>query len=153
MGRRSRGNETRSAAKNASGKMILVDTSIWIELLGARRRPKISEDALLGLVTCGPVVQEVLQGLRPGVESDAFRAAFGAIPVLNDPMPIRLFIAAADIYRLGRRRGITVRASIDCLIAAIAIENRVPVWHRDRDFSAIARYTALELFEGPKRES
>jgi predicted nucleic acid-binding protein len=39
------------------------------------------------------------------------------------------------------------------LIAAIAIENRVPVWHRDRDFNAIARYTALEVFEGPKRES
>jgi predicted nucleic acid-binding protein len=41
---------------------------------------------------------------------------------------------------------VTIRSSIDCLIAAIAIENRVPVWHRDRDFSAIATYTALEIF-------
>lgn len=129
--------------------MILVDTSIWIELLGARRHAKISDDELLRFVTCSPVVQELLQGLKPGVESDAFRAAFGAIPLLNDPLPNRLFIAAADIYRLGRRRGVTLRSSIDCLIAAIAIENRVPVWHRDRDFNAIARYTALEVFQRP----
>jgi predicted nucleic acid-binding protein len=90
------------------------------------------------------VVQEVLQGLRPGPESDAFRESFLAIPVLSDPIPLALFLSAADIYRQGRRRGLTIRSSVDCLIAAIAIENRVPVWHRDRDFTAIARYTALE---------
>jgi len=53
-----------------------------------------------------------------------------------------------------RRRGVTVRSSIDWLNAAIAIENRVPVWHRDRDFEAIARYTAPKYFKGlTKRES
>jgi predicted nucleic acid-binding protein len=133
--------------------VILVDTSIWIELIGARRRARIPEDEVLQFATCGAVLQEVLQGLRPGAESDAFRAAFGAVPLLSDPVPVRLYTAAADIYRLGRRRGITVRSSINCLIAAIAIENRAPVWHRDRDFDAIARFTALELFEGPMRES
>jgi predicted nucleic acid-binding protein len=90
------------------------------------------------------VVQEVLQGLRPGPESDAFREAFLAIPVLSDPVPLALFLSAADIYRQGRRRGLTIRSSVDCLIAAIAIENRVPVWHRDRDYVTIACYTALE---------
>ena len=39
--------------------------------------------------------------------------------------------------------GITVRSSYDCVIAAIAIENKVPVWHRDRDYRSIARYTPL----------
>jgi predicted nucleic acid-binding protein len=38
----------------------------------------------------------------------------------------------------------TIRSSADCLIAAIAIANSIPVWHRDRDFSAIAKFTALE---------
>jgi predicted nucleic acid-binding protein len=127
--------------------MILVDTSIWIELLAGRPRYVIREDDLQRFVTCGPVVQEVLQGLRPGLQSDAFRAAFLAIPVLSDPVPLGLFIAAAEIYRQGRRRGITIRSSADCLIAAIAIEHGIPVWHRDRDFSAIARYTALEAVE------
>jgi predicted nucleic acid-binding protein len=124
--------------------MILVDTSIWIELLAAKPRRAIVEDNLLRFVTCGPVVQEVLQGLRPGLQSDAFRSAFLAIPVLSDPVPLHLFVSAAEIYRQGRRRGITLRSSADCLIAAIAIDHGVPVWHRDRDFTAIARYTELQ---------
>ena len=125
--------------------MILVDTSIWIGLL-AGGRPKVAEDDLVNFATCGPVVQELLQGLKPGPASDAFRPLLLAVPVLSDPIPLNLYLAAADIYRLGRRKGVTIRSSIDCLIAAIAIENRVPVWHRDRDFSAIAAYTALEIF-------
>lgn len=102
---------------------------------------------MLQFVTCGPVIQEVLQGLRPSAQSDAFRTAFLAIPVLSSPLPPRLFLSASDIYQQGRRKGITIRSSVDCLIAAVAIENRVPVWHRDRDFHRIARYTGLELHQ------
>jgi predicted nucleic acid-binding protein len=109
-------------------------------------RPKVAEEDLAKIATCGPVVQELLQGLKPGPASDAFRQLLLAVPVLSDPVPLSLYLAAADIYRLGRRKGVTIRSSIDCLIAAIAIENRVPVWHRDRDFSAIAAYTALDIF-------
>jgi predicted nucleic acid-binding protein len=127
--------------------MILVDTSIWIELLSGNIRGAVSERGLLQFVTCGPVVQKVLQGLRPGAQSDAFRAAFLAIPVLSDPIPLRSFVSAAEIYRQGRRRGITIRSSADCLIAAVAIDNGVPVWHRDRDFSAIAEYTDLQAVQ------
>jgi hypothetical protein len=124
--------------------VILVDTSIWIDLLRRGRRPDVPEDALIRFATCGPVVQEVLQGLKPGLLSEAFRASFAAIPVLSDPIPLRLFESAAEIFRQGRRRGYTVRSSIDCLIAAIAIDNGVQVWHRDRDFDSIAKYTSLE---------
>ena len=131
--------------------MILVDTSIWIDLISGKRRRTIPEEDVLGFVTCGPIVQEVLQGLRLGPRSNAFRAAFLAIPVLSDPIPLRLFITASEIYQQGRRRGITIRSSIDCLIAAVAIDNGVPVWHCDRDFSAIARYTELQLIELPQR--
>ena len=124
--------------------MILVDTSIWIDLLGAKPwRPPKRED-LSKFVTCGPIVQEVLQGLRPGPQSDAFRRALKAMPVLSDPISLDLFVSAADIYAQGRRRGVTIRSSVDCLIAAIAIEYRVPVWHRDRDFDVIAKFTTLE---------
>ena len=125
--------------------MILVDTSIWIDLLTKKPVRPTQEADLLRFVTCGPIVQEVVQGLRPGAESDVFRSSFLAIPVISNPITIALYLSAADIYRQGRRRGITIRSSIDCLIAAIAIENGVPVWHRDRDFDAIARYTGLEV--------
>jgi len=122
--------------------MILVDTSVWIELLAGRLTLHPSD--LPKLAVCGPVVQEVLQGLKPGSTSEAFRQAFFAIPVIGDPISLDVFVSAAEIYRQGRRIGISIRSSVDCLIAAIAIENGVPVWHRDRDFTAIARYTSLE---------
>jgi len=125
--------------------MILVDTSVWIELLRRKPRQPVREEDLLRFATCAPVVQEVLQGLRPGIESSAFREAFLALPVLSDPLPLGVFLSASDIFREGRRRGITIRSSVDCLIAAVAIENCVPVWHRDRDFDAIARYVGLEV--------
>jgi len=123
--------------------MILVDTSIWIDLLAAKPRHAISEEDLFRFTTCGPIVQEVLQGLKRGTPSDVFREAFLALPVLCDPVPVSLFLSAAEIYREGRWRGITIRSSVDCLIAAIAIDHGVTLWHRDRDFSAIARYTRL----------
>ena len=129
--------------------MILADTSVWIELLNGRLAKKIAiEDVMLRIATCAPVVQEVTQGLRPGPQQDAFRLAFLALPCLSDPLPLHTFLAAADIYAQARRKGCTVRASADCLIAAIAIENRVPVWHRDRDFAVIAKYTGLIAIEG-----
>lgn len=126
--------------------MILVDTSIWIELLAGRgQRP--GADDLLNFATCGPVLQEVLQGLRPSSASETFREAFLALPRLSDPLPASLFLEAADLYRDGRRRGYSIRSSIDCLIAAVAISNRVPVWHRDRDFTLLARYTRLAVYQ------
>lgn len=102
---------------------------------------------MLRFVTCGPVIQEVLQGLRPGIDSDAFREAFLAIPVVSDPLSPHLFLSAADIYSQGRRRGLTTRSSIDCLIAAVALDRNLTVWHHDRDFDTIARYTALRTLQ------
>jgi predicted nucleic acid-binding protein len=127
--------------------MILADTSIWINLLAGR--VTIREEDLPNLVVCGPIAQEVLQGLKPGAVSDAFRDRFLALPVISDSTPLALFLSAAEIYRQGRRRGLTIRSSIDCLIAAIAIENSIRVWHHDRDFTAIARYTPLEIHAIP----
>jgi predicted nucleic acid-binding protein len=127
--------------------MILVDTSVWIELLNNGLRKGLPTEVLMHLVTCGPVAQEVLQGLREGPDSQAFREAFLALPVLSDPLPLSVFLEAAEVYRLGRRKGYAIRSSTDCLIAAIAIENRVPVWHLDRDFAAIARYTSLDTVD------
>ncbi|HMD96428.1 MAG TPA: PIN domain-containing protein [Terriglobia bacterium] len=123
--------------------MILVDTSVWIELLNGRLGSKVSQEELLNFATCGPVVQEVLQGLRQDPASEAFREGLLALPILSDPLPRAAFLSAVEIYRLGRAKGYTIRSSTDCLIAAIAIENRVPVWHKDRDCESIARYTSL----------
>ena len=125
--------------------MILVDTSVWIGLLNGPFRRGVSDDDLAGFLICPPIAQEVLQGLRPLPASRAFREAFLALTRVGDPLPFSTFLAAADIYREGRMKGITIRSGTDCLIAAIAIENDVPVWHHDRDFAAIAKYTRLRV--------
>lgn len=129
--------------------MILVDTSVWIELINGDFG--VSEQELLNFFTCGPVVQEVLQGLREGPASEAFRDAFLALPVLSDPLPCASFLSAAEIYRLGRAKGRTIRSATDCLIAAMAIDHRVPVWHKDRDFEAIAAFTSLRTRSFPQQ--
>jgi predicted nucleic acid-binding protein len=123
--------------------VILVDTSVWIELLNGKLGARISEEQLLNFATCGPVAQEVLQGLRNNPAAGAFREMFLSLPCLNDPLPLNTFLSASEIYRLGRIKGHTIRSSTDCLIAAIAIENGVPIWHKDRDYEAIAKFTAL----------
>ena len=92
--------------------MILVDTSVWIELLAGRgNRPSAAR--VEQFVTCGPIVQEILQGLRQGPESELLKEGFIALPKLSDAIPVDLFIDAADIYREGRRRGYTIRSSVD----------------------------------------
>jgi predicted nucleic acid-binding protein len=123
--------------------LIVPDTSIWIDLLSLHPKQLPTQDQLVRFVTCGPIIQEVLQGLRPHPSADSFREAFLALPRISDPLRIRTFLHGAEIYQLGRAKGLTIRSSADCLIAAIAIENRIPVWHKDRDFSTIARFTSL----------
>ncbi len=127
--------------------MILVDTSVWISLLNGSLGKKVSEKDILRFATTGPILQEVLQGISTDHKRIWFKQMFLGLPRLADPVPLGCYLEAAEIYARGSRHGYTIRSSTDCLIAAIAIENHVPVWHSDRDFSLIARYTSLEAFE------
>jgi len=126
--------------------VILVDTSVWISLLNGSLGKKVAENDLLEFATTGPILQEVMQGIRAEHQRIWFKQLFLALPRLADPIPLRCFLEAAEIYARGRRQGHTIRSSTDCLIAAIAIENNVPIWHKDRDFTAIARFTSLRAF-------
>jgi predicted nucleic acid-binding protein len=124
--------------------LILVDTSIWVEVF--KRPAGIDLEAHLDLdeiATCLPVVQEVLQGFR---EESAFRKAREAMlsfPVVESPLREGVFIDAVGLYRSARRSGLTVRSSVDCLIASCALRNDLAVLHRDRDFIALAKVSGL----------
>jgi predicted nucleic acid-binding protein len=121
--------------------MILVDTSVWLsEGRGLRLRDLVEENEA---AVCGPIVQEVLQGVSTRDYPD-IRAALLNCHVLSDPVPLDHFEYAAEIYRLARLNGFTPRSANDCLIAAIAILNHVPLLHADRDFDFIARIADLE---------
>lgn len=125
--------------------VVLVDTSVWIHWLKTRPNKLLTDSQLSRTVVCPPIVQEILQGLRISKESRAFRECFMELPCLCKEVDLSLFVEAADLYAITRAKGHTVRSSVDCLIAAIAIREKVPVMHRDRDYDAISRVSALEV--------
>jgi predicted nucleic acid-binding protein len=125
--------------------LVLLDTSIWIELFGKSPKVEIKKDDLLSLAICPPVIQEILQGVRDDLTHKKLARSILALPCLEPLVGVAVYQEASDIYRSGRRRGFTLRSSVDCLIAAIAIKNQVPIWHKDRDYDVIARFTNLKI--------
>ncbi len=124
--------------------MILVDTSVWIDLLGKNKNFRINSEQLFSIVTCPPILQEIFQGIRNDLAYHTIQDSLLALSRVSDPVPLDVYLFAADIYRSGRKKGFTIRSSFDCLIAAIAIREKLPVWHLDRDFNLIAKYTDLK---------
>jgi len=124
--------------------VILVDSSIWIATFRTQR-PLDLEDVLDfdEIVTCLPVVQEVLQGFRDEGAFRRAREAMLALPIVESPLTEDVFSHAVDLYRGARRGGLTVRSSVDCLIAACAIRNNLEVLHLDRDYRALAQVSSL----------
>jgi predicted nucleic acid-binding protein len=65
------------------------------------------------------------------------------LPMVESPLSAGVFREAVDLYREARRRGLTVRSSIDCLIAACALRHDLEVLHSDRDFAALSQVSRL----------
>lgn len=130
---------------------MLVDTSAWVEYLRGTDsatniavRDRVRESARL--VTCDPVMTEVLAGGRSEehvVELRGPLARAELVPTLPTDWD-----DAARIYRAGRRQGVMIRRLVDCLIAAIALRSGEPVLHNDVDFDAIARVVPLVVSRG-----
>jgi predicted nucleic acid-binding protein len=124
--------------------LILVDTSVWIEVF--RRDRPFDLEAVASLddvVTCLPVVQEVLQGFAAEGAFRTAREAMLALPCVESPLPESIVLEAVALYRSARRGGLTVRSSVDCLVAACALRHDLEVLHHDRDYAALARVSAL----------
>jgi predicted nucleic acid-binding protein len=66
-----------------------------------------------------------------------------SLPIVDSPMGVDLFESAVALYRTARRAGVTVRSSIDCLIAASALRHDLEILHRDRDYPMLARVSPL----------
>lgn len=124
--------------------MLLLDTSAWIEVF---RKPAGLDLAEVGgldlVVTCPPVIQEVLQGFRDERAYRIAATAMAALPIVESPLPLARYTEAADLFRAARRLGLTVRSSADCLIAACALRHNLTVLHRDRDFAVLAKVCGL----------
>ena len=124
--------------------MVLVDTSVWIEFFRRVRPLDLERQVdLEDVVTCPPIIQEILQGFGDANAWATARSALLALPRVEDPMGLEVFLEAAELFREARSRGATVRSSVDCLIAACALRHDLELLHRDRDFAALARISRL----------
>jgi predicted nucleic acid-binding protein len=126
--------------------VVLVDTSVWIEVFRRPARVRLEDVVDFDeVVTCLPVVQEVLQGFSDERAFMLARDAMHALPIVESPLSSGVFDHAIDLYRRARRSGITVRSGVECLIAACALRHGLPVLHHDRDFDALARVSPLVI--------
>ena len=128
--------------------MILVDSTVWIAYFNGHITPETDYlDEILGeqLILVGDLILcEVLQGFRKDEDFEIAQLAMGKfnqVSMLNS----QLAIQSADNYRALRKRGITVRKTIDCLIATYCIENGHRLLHADRDFEAFEIYLELQV--------
>ena len=124
--------------------MYLVDTSVWINLFRQRDTPAtcnfqrlLEQKAPYGIT--GVILQEILQGASSQTDFDQLydylitQRYYPPMDALNS------YAKAAGLYRQCRQQGITIRSSVDCLIAQIAIEHQLILLHDDRDFVQLAK--------------
>ncbi|MES0488905.1 MAG: PIN domain-containing protein [Leptospirales bacterium] len=125
--------------------MYLIDSSVWIEFFSKKSTFNLETTASPHeIFIIQPIYQEVLQGIK---DEKAFRAVSRSLLSANfveNPLTFDVTEEAISIYRIARKSGITIRSSVDCLIAACAIRNNLIVLHKDRDFTNIATFTALK---------
>ena len=127
--------------------MIVVDSSVWIDYFnGAKTRETELLDGILGLepVMMGDLIlAEVLQGFR--TDRDVHRARVVLDTLEFKPMLGRdIALASAAYYRALRAEGVTVRKTIDILIATFCIENNHTLLHSDRNFDPIKEHLGLK---------
>ena len=120
---------------------VLIDTSAWVEFLNGTRSPHA--DAVEALLrsddepcTCGIVVAEVFQGLRKDATRAAIERSFRDMSFV-EPEGIGTYLRAAEVYRKLRERGVTIRSTIDCVLAVMAEQAACALLARDRDIDAL----------------
>ncbi|MBI3319340.1 MAG: PIN domain nuclease, partial [Candidatus Omnitrophica bacterium] len=118
--------------------MILVDTSVWIQFFNEAHDAKafhlrdlIGRGADLALSDF--ILTEILQGIFEETRFESTRTYLLDFPIFR-ARDLNTYIHAAQLYRRCLRAGVTVRKTIDSLIAAVAIEHGLELFHNDRDF-------------------
>lgn len=131
--------------------MILVDTSVLIDLFKGNDnevvrsfREIIHHQVPFGISSV--IYQEVLQGVRTKKEFDFLNEYLSTQQFFNPKDQLASYAGAAEIYYKCRKNGITIRSTIDCLIAQIALEHNLLLLHNDKDFTVMAPTIGLKLY-------
>ena len=127
--------------------MILVDSSVWIQYFNGEVNPRTDYlDEILGVEPVGIgdlILLEVLQGFRNDHEYDNAKLLLSNLTVF-DMLGKEQAIRAAHNYRYLRKMGITVRKTIDTIIATYCISRDFPLLFSDRDFEPFVKHLNLQ---------
>ncbi|WP_370050565.1 PIN domain nuclease [Mariprofundus sp. EBB-1] len=127
--------------------MMLVDSSVWIDYFNGRQTPETDAlDRALGVdeVIIGDLMlTEVLQGFRKDADFHKAHELLNELPVVTMLGP-EAAIRAAENYRSLRKHGVTVRKTIDVMIASYCIEHDLPLLYSDRDFDPMVEILHLQ---------
>lgn len=129
--------------------MILVDSSVWIDYFnGVNTEATEALHDSIGkerLIVGDLIIAEVLQGFRFDKDFETAKellTAFDVHQISSDKIAIK----SAGYFRALRKKGITVRKTVDVLIATYCIENEISLLQSDRDFIPFANALGLKLF-------
>lgn len=128
--------------------MLVVDSSVWIDYFNGV--VSVQTDYLHNILDKTPILvgdlilAEVLQGFRQDSDFEKARRAMGKFIQVNMVSP-SLALQSARNYRLLRQRGVTVRKTIDSLIATYCIEDDHDLLHNDSDFDGYEKYLDLRV--------
>ncbi|MDR3774446.1 MAG: PIN domain nuclease [Terracidiphilus sp.] len=132
--------------------MVIVDSSVWIDYLNRRHTPEThwlsGPSSIRAVVLPTLVLAEVLQGIR---HNSRFRQAeqfFRTLPVV-DSFDYSMTVQAAVNFRTLRALGVTIRSTVDCLIATFCIENGHQLLHCDGDYDYFERHLSLTVLHPP----
>jgi len=130
--------------------MVLVDTSVWVDYFNGLETPRTDRlDQLLGsgrLLTGDLILAELLQGFVKDADYRTARRLLLELPcaeLVGRDNALR----AADYYRRLRKQGVTVRKTIDVLIATYCIQHGYELLHADRDFDSMQRHLGLRVLQ------
>ena len=130
--------------------MVFVDTSTWIDYFRGKETVEtlylsvlVSEDA--DICVSGIVLAEILQGIPSDKEHEKVSRYLDGLIYL--PMSKPSYAISADIYRKAKAHGHAIRSTMDCLIAACAIEHSALLLQNDKDYLTIAKFSPLKLVD------
>jgi predicted nucleic acid-binding protein len=129
--------------------MTVVDSNTWADYFNGTGTPHVSYlDGLLRgereVFVLPIVVTEVLQGFRTDSGFERARKVFMALPRIEPTLETH--VRAARLFRTLRRKGVTVRGAVDCVIAQACIDEGAELLSPDVDFERIARHAPLKLW-------
>ncbi len=129
--------------------MMIVDSNTWADFFNGVPSPhaerlEVALDEEEDLAVIPIIITEVLQGFRTDTGFQRAHRVLVSLPVIHPT--VECHVRAARMFRSLRRRGVTVRGAVDCVIAQTCLDTEAELVSPDADFNHIARHTSLRLW-------